>query len=185
MKVRRFRQFGLTVLAATIAGIAAATPASAGPPDHFSIEYDGVADSLCGMRVVLDGFEHGTFHVKRRRDGTELAGFNVHYSIRVTNVATGRWLLAEFNGNNNDLKVTDEGDGIITIIGQVAGIDRYYASDGRHVYQAAGNGRVEVRIDLMNPDDPNDDVVLNEQNVKNTGLRFGAADCDAIRALIG
>jgi hypothetical protein len=185
MKARRFRQFGRTVLTAAIVGTAAATPASAAPPEHFSIAYDGVVDSLCGMTVALDGFERGTFHVKPRPDGTELAAFNVHFSIRITNPATGRWLLAEFSGVNKDLNVTDEGDGIITIIGQVAGIDRYYASDGSRVYQAAGNGRVEVRIDLMDPDDPNDDVVLDEQKVKDTGLRFGAADCDAIRALIG
>jgi hypothetical protein len=186
MGVRRFRQCGLTVLAATIVGILAVTPASAGRPDHFSIDYDAVPDSLCGMSVVLDGFEHGTFQLKRRRDGTELAAFNVHFRIRVTNTATGRWLLVQFNGSSGkELKVTDEGGGIIAIVGQVAGIERYSASDGSRVFQAAGNTRVAIRIDLRNPNDPDDDVVLNEQKIKSSGLRFGAGDCDAIRALIG
>ena len=185
MSVRRFRQFGFAVLGTAIVGIAAATPASAGPPDHFAIEYDGVQDSLCGMAVVLDGFEHGTFLLKARSDGTELASFNVHFSIRITSAATGRWLLAESDGMNKELKVTNEGDGIIHIVSQFGGKDRYYSSDGRRVFQAAGNSRVEVRIDLMDPDDPDDDVVLDEQKVKNSGLRFGAADCGAIRALIG
>lgn len=156
MSVRRSRQFGVAALATAIVGIAAATPAGAGPPDHFAIEYDGVE-----------------------------ASFNVHYSIRITNSATGRWLLAESDGMSKDLKVTDEGDGIIHIVSQFGGKDRYYSSDGSRAFQAAGNGRIEVRIDLRDPTDPDDDVVLDEQKVKDTGLRLGAADCDAIRALIG
>ncbi len=137
------------------------------------------------MAVRLDGFLHGTFREKERHGGTVLAGFNEHWSIRLTNVATGRWVLSEFNGQSKDLKIIDEGGGVITLIATVTGIDRLYASDGTRVFQAAGNSRVQVRIDLIDPDNPDDDVVLDEQTVKDAGLRFGAGDCDALRALMG
>ena len=186
MKVRRFRRFGLALMAPVIVVTASAIPASAGPPEwHYSFEFDGAEETLCGMTARLDGFVHGTFHEKQRRDGTVLGTFNEHYSIRYTNVATGRWLLTEFNGINTDRQVIDEGDGIITVISAVAGIERVYTPDGTLVFKAAGTTLRAIRIDLMDPDDPDDDVVLDDRVVKRAGLRHGAADCDALRALMG
>jgi hypothetical protein len=135
------------------------------------------------MTVRLDGFVHRTFHEKQRRDGTVLGTFNEHYSIRYTNVATGRWLLTVFNGINKDLRVIDEGDGIITVVVAVAGIERMYAPDGTLLFKAAGTIRRGIRIDLTDRDDPDDDVMLDDQLVKWAGLRHGVADCDALRAL--
>ena len=123
------------------------------------------------MTARLDGFVHGTFHEKRRRDGIVLGTFNEHYSIRYTNVATGRWLLTVFNGINKDRQVIDEGEGVITVIVAVAGIERVYAPDGTLVFKAAGTTRREIRINLMDPDDPDDDVVLDDQVTKRAGMR--------------
>jgi hypothetical protein len=185
MTIRRCRQCVLAVCGAIVGAISVATPVSAGPPDHIAVTYDSTADTLCDMSVVLDGFEHGTFMLKPRAGGLDLASFNGHFSIRVTNTATGRWFLAESDGMSKDLKVTDEGGGIIRVVSQFGGKDRYYSSDGTRVFQAAGNGRHELLIDLVDPNNPDDDILLQDNTIKDTGLRFGAADCDAIVALIG
>src|SRR5687767_13635571 len=88
---------------------AASANARGGPPDwHYTFQYDGEQQNLCGMTVRLDGFLHGTFHEKS-------SGFNEHWKIRLTNVKTGLWVLSELNGIAKDLKVVDDGSGIITV----------------------------------------------------------------------
>jgi len=165
----------------TASGVAAA---GSGPPDHFTFDYEGARQDLCGMTVRLDGSLHGTFHEKRRRDGTILATFNEHWSIRLTNVATGRWVRSDTNGIARDMRVVEHADGTITILTAFSGVERYFAPDGTLVFQAAGTTRTEIRVDLADPDDPDDDVVLSEEKVKRAGLRFGSADCAALRALM-
>jgi hypothetical protein len=166
--------------------MAAASPAGAGPPDgHFSFDFNGSEEIVCGMTTSREGSIHGAFHEHRGRDGAMLGALNEHWSIRYTNVATGRWLLAEFNGNSKDLQIIDEGDGIITIVVLVTGIDRVSAPDGTLVYQGTGMDRREIRIDLMDPEDPVDDVLLSDDLVKRAGRYVGAADCDALLALMG
>lgn len=179
------RTFGRLAPVAMITSVAVASlpfasaQARGGSPDwRFEITYAGEQQDLCGMTVRLDGSLHGTFHEKS-------AGFNEHWRIRLTNVDTGRWVLSETNGMAKDLKVVDDGSGIITIIAVFAGAERYFASDGTLLFHAAGTTRRELRVDLMDPDDPDDDVLLGDDVFKRAGLRLGAADCDALRAQMG
>jgi hypothetical protein len=175
-----------SVILAGASVIAAACLASAspGPPDwHFAFQYEGDEQDLCGMTVRLDGSLHGTFHEKQRPDGTVLESFNEHWSIRLTNTATGRWVISELNGIAKDLRVTHHADGSFTIIAAFSGTERYFAPDGTLVFKAAGTTRRAIRIDLKDPEDPTDDVV-NEEVIKRAGLRTGAADCEALIALM-
>ena len=180
------RRLGSAVLTAVFLAAASVAPASAAPPDwRFAFDFDGEEETLCGMTARLDGFIHGIFRERERRDGTVLVTVNEHWSIRYTNVATGRWLLAEFNGASKDLDVVDEGSGIITVVGTVNGIERVYTPDGSLLAHAAGTTRREISIDLGDPEDPEDDVALSDQVIKRAGLRSGVADCEVIRAHLG
>ena len=173
---RQLTQIVMTTLVATALLVVAPAHAMGGPPDwRFEVTYAGEEQDLCGMTVRLDGSLHGTFHEKS-------SGFNEHWRIRLTNVDTGLWVLSETNGIAKDLKVVDDGSGIITIIAAFAGAERYFAPDGTLLFHAAGTTRTELRIDLMDPEDPDDDVLLGADVFKRAGLRLGAADCDALRA---
>lgn len=172
------------ITAVTLFGTVGAPPASAGSPDHFTIAFHGERINLCGMVVRQDGVVHGTFHEKHRRDGVSLVTFNEHWSIRLTNVATGRWVLSDTNGIARDMRVTENADGSITVLGAFSGNERYYDADGALFFHAAGTTRTRYRIDLVDPENPDDDVLLNEQKIKRAGLRLGNADCDTLRAFL-
>ena len=68
---------------------------------------------------------------------------------------------------NHDLRVTDNGDGTLTILFQATGNDVIYGADGKAIGRNPGQIRLEFLVDHGGtPTDPSDDVFLAEGIVK-------------------
>jgi hypothetical protein len=74
-----------------------------------------------------------------------------------TNLANDKTFTNVFTQVNKDLKMTDNGDGTLTILGMGAGMSKYLGPDG-FLFLDAGQFRFEVLIDHGGmPTDPSDD----------------------------
>jgi len=92
--------------------------------------------------------------------------------------------------SKKDLKVTDNGDGTLTILVNAAGGQRIYGPDGKLLFRDPGMVRYEFLIDHNGtPTDPEDDEFLEFLGVVkgSTGLNEseGRDFCDDIRMFIG
>ena len=74
------------------------------------------------------------------------------------NPETGRSYTHTFTFNGRDKRVTDNGDGTLTIIFQGSGTDKWHDGDGKLVLRGSGMFRDELRVDHNGtPSDPTDD----------------------------
>jgi hypothetical protein len=91
-----------------------------------------------------------------------------------TNVASGAYVTIVASFRSADHKVTDNGDGTLTVIVQTPHNNVVYDQDGQVIARRAGLFRDEVFIDNGGtPTDPSDDQFLGYgQRVKNVGLGF-------------
>ena len=81
---------------------------------------------------------------------------------------------------NKDLKVTDNGDGTLTVLFMATGNDVIYGPDGKAIARNPGQIRIEFLIDHNGtPVDPFDDAVISEEVVKES---TGRSDdfCEAV-----
>jgi hypothetical protein len=104
-----------------------------------------------------------------------------------TNLANGHTMVVTFSFSSRDLRVTDNGDGTLTILGQGAG---NFVSSGSHspvVLRSTGIQRVEVLIDHAGtPTDPSDDEFLEFLGVVKEQGRHDIGDfCDDFLLIAG
>ena len=84
-----------------------------------------------------------------------------------TNRANGKTVTLTVVRVNKDLRVTDNGDGTLTILALATGNDVFYGPDGKAIGRNPGQIRVEILVDHSGtPTDPSDDVFLAEELVK-------------------
>jgi hypothetical protein len=84
-----------------------------------------------------------------------------HGTVVTTNLDTGRTLTQIFTNNFHDLKITDNGDGTITILNKGAGGTRWYDDEGNLVRRDPGGVWVAFDLDYNGtPGDPDDDVFI-------------------------
>jgi len=82
-----------------------------------------------------------------------------HGSVTATNLDTGRTLTNKFANNFHDLKITDNGDGTITIIQKAAGGSRWIDDTGKTVLKDPGGVWFAFDIDYNGtPGDTDDDI---------------------------
>ena len=173
--MRHSRKLRLGVLfalgAATATAVLAAT-ASAEPPfkERFQNEGTFVEENFCGAGLTVDGTfveDVSLMVVAHGPDG--LLYFLEHISTTVvfTNRANGKTVTLESSVLRKDLRVTDNGDGTLTILGLATGNDVFYGPDGKVIGRNPGQVRVEILVDHSGtPTDPSDDVFLGEELVK-------------------
>jgi hypothetical protein len=78
-----------------------------------------------------------------------------------TNLANDQTFTVVVNGQQKDLRVTDNGDGTLTILVLGAGRQSAYGPDGSRLFLDAGTFRFELLVDHGGtPTDPFDDVLL-------------------------
>ena len=168
---RRLRLGAILALGAAAAAILAAA-AGAGPPFRETIhdEFEFVDDDFCGaglaveVAVVLDLRVHALPHGP---DG--LVYFLSHGTETdvLTNLANGRSLTSFTRVIEKDLRVTDNGDGTLTVLILATGNAVVYGEDGKAIARNPGQIRIELLIDdAGTPADPSDDVLLSEEVVK-------------------
>ena len=184
---------GMLALATTFAAGAGA-PAAAPAAPYEQIVYDAqgsqVIKRYCGdQRVRLDFHDQGSLVGRiTGRDGMLRYTQTHHGGATITNLATGLSFTLTWNYVNQDLRVTDNGDGTLTIITQIPGPETYYGPDGERVYIDGGTMRLLLIIDHGGtPLDPSDDTFVSETLLSSSG---GPAQptfdfCQSFRTLTG
>jgi hypothetical protein len=164
----RLATFGLVAATAVVlVGVASGKPIDRGP---FHDEGTFVDDDFCGVGLTVEGdfVVDGRFKVVTHgRD--QLLYFMEHVSATtmLTNPDTDRSVTVVSNVLNKDLKVTDNGDGTLTVLLMATGNDVIYGADGKAIGRNPGQIRIEFLIDHAGtPDDPFDDEVISEEVVK-------------------
>lgn len=185
----KLRFAALLVLAATAAATLAAT-ASAKPllrePFHHEgtvvfEDYCGVSGLTVDVAFVVDG---RVIAVRHGRD--QLAYFLEHFTETgvFTNRANGKTITAVVRVVQKDLRVTDNGDGTLTILSFGTGNEVLYGQNGEVLARNPGQTRVEILVDHGGtPTDPFDDVFLSSRVVKGSTGRSDDFCAAAVVAL--
>jgi hypothetical protein len=174
MRQSRKVRFGLILALGVAAAATLAAAAGAGPVFRETIhdEFEFVDPDFCGagltveVAVVLDIRVHAVPHGRDRlvyflQHGTE--------TDVLTNLENGRSLRSFARVIEKDLRVTDNGDGTLTVLILATGNAVLYGENGKAIARNPGQIRVELLIDHGGtPNDPSDDVVLAEELVKSS-----------------
>lgn len=149
-------------VALSFGGLAQAKPFDKGT---FHDEFGDVATDFCdvsGLTVQSDFVVDGRF-VVNGRGAAGLAYYMEHVRVtRVdTNLANGNYVTSRSNVTDKDLKVTDNGDGTVTVLVLATGNDVLYGMDGKAIARNPGQVRFELLVDTGGtPTDPSDDEVI-------------------------
>lgn len=167
LKLRLSALLALGVTAAAILAVAA----SAAPPfkERFHDEGTFVDEDFCGAGLTVDGtfVEDGSLLVVAHGPN-RLAYFLEHIraTVTFTNRANGKTVTLTSRVVNKDLRVTDNGDGTLTILILATGNDVLYGPDGKAIGRNPGQIRFEILVDHAGtPTDPSDDVFLADLGV--------------------
>jgi hypothetical protein len=168
---RKLRLSALLALGVTAAAMLAAG-AGAQPPfkERFHDEGTFVDEDFCGAGLTVDGtfvVDGSLLVVAHGPDG--LAYFLEHISATTTNTnrANGKTVTVDSIVVNKDLRVTDNGDGTLTILALATGNDVFYGPDGKAIGRNPGQIRFEILVDHGGtPTDPSDDVELDFRLVR-------------------
>lgn len=131
----------------TIAVVGVALSAGTGvvqakPYEHIRFDEQGrsVETDFCGDLSVRDEFHDRGIIVGPTTGADRLPRYTEahHGGSSITNLATGRAFTVTWNYNNQEVKVTDNGDGTISILTQVPGPEKTYGPDGKLVFTSGG-----------------------------------------------
>ena len=155
------------IVLATLTALALAAGATAGQVFRETIHEEGtlVLDEICdvpGLAVELTFVVDLSVHVVP--NGPEgLAYFLQRGTVSemFTSLATGKSVTAVSTVVEKDLRVTDNGDGTLTVLILATGNAVLYGDDGKAIARNPGQIRFELLFgDNGTPDDPFDDVFL-------------------------
>ena len=152
--MRRARGIGLGLAAAAVLAVPAAAGAKPLEHDHFhEEEHDTIVE--CGLTMQHDRVVDGHFLFNPHGpDGLAYAGEQLRGTDTLT-LPNGHTFVQEFALNNKDMRVTDNGNGTLTIVGQGVGNFIVSGSHSPLVLRDTGLTRVEVLIDEAGtPTDP-------------------------------
>jgi len=189
--IRRLCAVGL-VSGLTVLGLGVA-PAGATLVDHEHF-HDSSSEVIenCGLTLLEEVDISGTFlATSHGPDGLIYEIEIAHGTVSWTNLANGKTMTASLAGFNfRDLKVTDNGDGTLTLIQMSSGNFIVRGPDpGAALRMVTGTIRFEVLIDDGGtPTDPSDDTPLDFRIIMDqTGLDELADTtfCGDVHLLIG
>jgi hypothetical protein len=170
----RFLRRGSAVLVTllVLSGLSTAVAAAANPlvKERFHDEGTFVDEDFCGAGLTVDGTfvaDGSVLVVAHGPDGLQYFLEHVKITVVFTNRANSKTVTLDVTRVSKDLRVTDNGDGTLTILNLRTGNDVYYGPDGNVIGRDPGQTRVEILVDHSGtPTDPSDDVFLAEQIVK-------------------
>jgi hypothetical protein len=147
-------------IVALLVGLLAA-PAAAKPFEkgHFH-DVGSEVNTDCGLTLLEEFDVRGNFVFNAHGpDGLLYSVETVHGTDTLTNPLNGKSFTQVFNTVNKDLKVTDNGDGTLTILVLSTGSLKVYGPDGTLLFNEPGQVRFELLIDHNGtPTDPTDDA---------------------------
>jgi len=170
---RTLRLSTILALAATAAVMLAAA-ASAGPGQVFREtihdEFEFVDDDFCDAGLTVEVAVVLDIRVQAVAHGSDGLVYFLQHGTEtdvLTNLENGRSLTAFSLVIEKDLRVTDNGDGTLTVLILATGNGVLYGEDGKAIARNPGQIRIELLVDHGGtPNDPSDDVVLSEELVK-------------------
>jgi hypothetical protein len=128
------------------------------PESEIIEDFCGVTGLTVEFATVADGHVHV---VTRGRDGLAYFGAQIKQDEVVTNLANGNTVRSSATFVDKDLRVTDNGDGTLTILILTTGNAVLYGEDGKVIARNPGQTRVEILVDHNGtPTDPDDDEFL-------------------------
>lgn len=158
----------VTAMAVLATGGVIAPAAVASPLDGgtFHEEFTDVLNDFCGepgLTVTEDVVVDGRFLLNTRKPGTPPYGFDVRKETAVLTNEGGESITVVIGALSQDLKVTDNGDGTVTILVLATGpFTAYDDSTGKAIARNPGQVRYEILIDLSGtPSDPSDDQFID------------------------
>jgi hypothetical protein len=160
----RLSRMAATAALTAVASMSLATAASAQPIREEGVfEETFLIDNFCdvpGLTVQLDSTTEARFMLIPH--GPDGLGYGLEH-LKITDVFTNLDNRNAVTGKqaflSKDLRVTDNGDGTLTILGLNAG--KMYGPDGKAIARSPGQIRFEVLIDNGGtPTDPSDDEQL-------------------------
>ena len=170
--MRLARTLGLAAGLAMVGSIALAGGASAKPLEHtdFHDEFSEIINDFCevsGLTVQVDSVADGRFLFNPHGpDGLAYGHANVSFTNVFTNVANGNTVTEVGKVVDKDLRVTDNGDGTLTILVLTTGNAAVYGPDGKAIARNPGQVRFEFLVDHGGtPTDPSDDEFLEDLGV--------------------
>jgi hypothetical protein len=186
MRHSRKLRLGAILALGVTAAVTLAAAASAGQifSEHFrgEVQVEIITD-FCGetgLTVELETTADGHVHlVTHGRDGLVYFGAQIRETTVATNLANGNSVISASSFVDKDLRVTDNGDGTLTILILTTGNAVLYGEDGKAIARNPGQTRVELVVDHGGtPTDPEDDEVISFEIVKES---TGRSDdfCDA------
>jgi hypothetical protein len=165
--MRLARTFGLAAGLAAAVSMTLAGGASAKPIEHttFHEEFTETIEDFCdvpGLTVQHDNTEDVRLLVNPHGpEGLIYFQFNVKFAGVYTNLANGNTVTEVGNGVDKDLRVTDNGDGTLTILALSTGNVAAFGPDGKALARNPGQVRFEFMVDHAGtPTDPSDDVFV-------------------------
>jgi len=127
-----------------------------GPDIHE--DFCDVAGLTVEQSTVLDGRVRIT---SPGRNGLPYYSEDIEWTDTWTNLATGESVTTMVSTRGGDLKVTDNGDGTLTILVQGTGTQLTYDESGQLIARDAGVIRYQYQVDHGGtPTDPTDDEFL-------------------------
>lgn len=181
----------LTVAAAAAATLALSPTASADSHpvlenEHFQGSYTHIEQEIGGCLDVPFPIRHdGTFntHVQFMMRGSNPYGY---YSVRgngldtYTNADTQESMRGSWSLRRADHSITDNGDGTITIVGNLHSRTAYHSPSGALIGIDSGRATATWVVDTMGTPEGDDDVLVSESIGELTGAsRLDGRDlCD-------
>ena len=170
MTTRWARAGGVAVVAAALGVFAGGMPASAAPIEHGRFHDQGseLLVDFCGDLDVMNTWDINVSFLGRAKGPDGLIHFRDHASgtNTFTNTETGRSYTGVFSINTQDARVTDNGDGTLTIRVKGAGTERWYDGDGKLVLMNPGMVQFAFLVDHNGtPTDPSDDEFIEDLGI--------------------
>ena len=164
----------LLLAAALLAALVLAVPALAEPgrvvKETFHEEFFNEIEAFCETDMVVESHlvvDGTTTIMPRGRDGLIYFANRLSITETFTNVDNDKFIVSTANFIDKDLRVTDNGDGTLTILILSTGNAVVYNSDGEAIGRNPGQVRFELLVDHGGtPSDPSDDTEISFEQVK-------------------
>jgi hypothetical protein len=175
MKHSRTRRLAAIVALGVTAAVTLVAAANAGqifseqfrdePGSEIINDFCGVAGLTVNFATVADGHVHAVSH---GRDGLVYFGAQIRQDEVVTNVnEPSNVVRSRSTFVDKDLRITDNGDGTLTILIMTTGNAVLYGADGKAIARNPGQVRFELVVDHGGtPNDPEDDEEISFEIVK-------------------
>lgn len=169
----RHSQKFVAMLAFLAASAAFAGVASAERSFHerFQVEDSFEFENLCDVEglAVLEEWvaDVRVTGVQRGRDGLSYVAEHIEERRVFTNLDNGKTVTGVTTATAKDLKVTDNGDGTLTILILATGNEVISGADGKAIFRNPGQSRFALLFDHGGtPTDLSDDVFIGDERVK-------------------